>query len=77
MNFARFLGTTTLHDEIKLENVNRNNLVILSARPDNIFGCVSYSNIRLTNRVNKINKCLFLNTNAVNNAIINNESYTA
>ena len=56
--------------------IKRNNLVNISARLDNIFGWISYSFIGVTVGDDKIKTCLFLNTNAITNTIINIESYT-
>ena len=50
--------------------VKRNNFLNLLVRLDNIFGCVSYSNIHVTIRVDKMKECLFLNTTTIIDTII-------
>ena len=50
--------------------VKQNNLVNLSARLDNIFGCVSYSNIHFEIWIDNIKECSFLNADTIFNTII-------
>ena len=52
------------NNEIKIE-ICQTKQLNLSARLNNIIESVSYSNIHVTIRVNKMKECSFLNTNTI------------